>query len=325
MNMAIFAEEKSNNTMSQDYKITVAIPAYKDAFLRETIESVLSQVYENFELVIVNDASPYDLDSIISVYNDSRIRYFTNKKNCGAKDVVDNWNICLAKSAGSYFMCIGDDDRLKPNCLFDLAVLISKYPDADLLHSRTEVIDVHSNLIETLPQQSEWESVFSFVSSFNDSGLGSYLFKSKILKEEGGFYKLPYGWSSDVVSAIRAASSHGVVHTQETGFQYRASGFTISHDIKSIEDKILANQQATTFLISHLASVKNYNAEDEVLKAKIPNVIEDRMRQKNDDMIEFDIRKDFTKRAIFWLTHRKQYGVSLSRYIRCALKAIKYK
>ena len=44
-------------------KFSVTIPAYKDKYLGETIDSVLAQTYSNFEVVIVNDASPYDLDS----------------------------------------------------------------------------------------------------------------------------------------------------------------------------------------------------------------------------------------------------------------------
>ena len=78
--------------MKERIKFSVTIPAYKDRYLKETIDSVLAQTYQNYEIVIVNDASPYDLDSIVQQYTDQRIRYFKNEKNCGAKNVVDNWN-----------------------------------------------------------------------------------------------------------------------------------------------------------------------------------------------------------------------------------------
>lgn len=46
-------------------KITIAIPAYKANFLKEAIESVVQQSYNDWELVIVNDHSPHDLTSIV--------------------------------------------------------------------------------------------------------------------------------------------------------------------------------------------------------------------------------------------------------------------
>ena len=122
-------------------KFSVTIPAFKDRFLKEAIDSILAQTYRNYEIVIVNDASPYNLDAIVNLYSDSRIRYFKNKKNCGAKDVVDNWNICLNHATGDYLICMGDDDKLTPCCLQVYADMINKYPDLDLYHTRTEIID----------------------------------------------------------------------------------------------------------------------------------------------------------------------------------------
>lgn len=49
-------------------KITIAIPAYKANFLKEAIESVVQQSYNDWELVIVNDHSPHDLTSIVEPF-----------------------------------------------------------------------------------------------------------------------------------------------------------------------------------------------------------------------------------------------------------------
>ena len=62
--------------MANNIKFSVTIPAYKDNYLKEAIDSVLAQTYQNYEIVIVNDASPYDLDSIVTKYNLPRLPEF---------------------------------------------------------------------------------------------------------------------------------------------------------------------------------------------------------------------------------------------------------
>lgn len=305
-------------------KFSVTIPAFKDKYLKETIDSVLAQTYQNYEIVIVNDASPYDLDSIVKQYDDPRIRYFVNEKNCGAKDVVDNWNICLSHSTGDYLICMGDDDNLTPRCLQDFAELIEKYPHLDLYHARSEIIDDDSNYVCTLEERPEWESVYSLIYNPRNSHLGDWLFKTDTLRKNGGFYKLPYGWQSDDISAFMAAASHGVANTKEVGFQYRGNGLSISHDLKCIEDKIEAVRASVKWRLAFVADKQPDNAEDRKLIELIKRDATKYEHSEIDDMVEFDIRKNFWSRSWFWLKNHSRHGISTGRYLKCTLKTIKY-
>ena len=309
--------------MTKDIIFSVTIPAYKDRYLKEAIDSVLAQTYHNFEVIIANDASPYDLDSIVYKYDDQRIHYFKNKKNCGAKDVVDNWNICLSYATGDYLICMGDDDKLTPRCLHDFAELIMKYPNLDLYHARSEIIDDHSNLVCVLEERPEWESVYSLMYNPRNSHLGDFLFKTETLRKNGGFYKLPYGWQSDDITAFIAAASHGMANTQEVGFQYRGNGQSISHDLSCIEDKIEAVRTSVTWRKNFIASQHADNPEDSRLAELIKQDVAKYEQREVDDMVEFDIRKKFFSRSCFWFYARKKHNISFSRYIRCTLKAIK--
>jgi glycosyltransferase involved in cell wall biosynthesis len=311
--------------MAKDIKFSVTIPAYKDRYLKETIDSVLAQTYHSYEIVIVNDASPYDLDSIVHQYTDPRIHYFKNEKNCGAKNVVDNWNICLSYATGEYVMCIGDDDNLTPRCLQDFAELIEKYPQLDLFHARSEIIDDDSNFVMTLELRPEWESVYSLIYNPRNTHLGDWLFKTETLRKNGGFYKLPYGWQSDDISAFIAAASHGVANTQEVGFQYRGNGLSISHDLTCIEDKIEAVRFSIDWRLKFVEYSLPNNAEDQKLKELIKKTALSVGNHDIDDMIEFDIRKHFWNRSWFWLLNHQKHGITLKRYVRCILKTIKYR
>ena len=82
-------------------KFSIAIPAYKGVFFNECLNSLLQQTYSDFEIIIVDDASPDNLFQIVENNQDIRIQYYKNETNIGAENVVDNWNRCLQYAKGS--------------------------------------------------------------------------------------------------------------------------------------------------------------------------------------------------------------------------------
>lgn len=60
-------------------KFSIIVPCYKEIFLKECIESILSQTYQDFELILVNDASPYNIKQIVEQFKDDRISYYVCK------------------------------------------------------------------------------------------------------------------------------------------------------------------------------------------------------------------------------------------------------
>jgi glycosyltransferase involved in cell wall biosynthesis len=217
--------------MTTNIKFSVTVPAYKAQFLAECIDSILAQTYKNFELIIVNDASPQDLDSIVSKYDDPRIRYYKNKAGFGAEHVVGNWNKCLEYATGDYIICMGDDDKLLPNCLEEYVKLIKKYPGLGVYHGWTMNIDEKGEVIDIFNPLPNFEDVYNFIHSRlcrRGQYIGDFLFNVNLLKKSGGFYDLPYGCGSDDISTFIAASFKGVAHTQVPVFQYRINAQSIS-------------------------------------------------------------------------------------------------
>lgn len=210
---------------------SIAIPAYKASYLRECIDSILAQSYTDYEVIILNDASPENIDTIVNSYDDSRIRYYKNKHNVGAVDVVDNWNKCLEYASGDYLICMGDDDKLKENCLSEYAMAIEKYSFPNVIHGRTELIDERSNVTNILEARDEIESVFSLI-WYRWKGrwqfVGDFCYKTVTLRQNGGFKKLPLAWASDDITANMMAQDRGIVNINIPVFQYRMSSLTIS-------------------------------------------------------------------------------------------------
>lgn len=233
---------------SNSVKFSITIPAYKGRFLYEAIESVLRQTYNNWELIIVDDCSPEGLDSIVKKFSDQRIRFYRNKKNCGAIDVVDNWNICLSYCRGDFVICMGDDDRLPHNCLEDYVKLINKYPLLDVYHAWTHIIDENGTVNLSLYRRKEYESVYSLIShriKGDYQFIGDFCFRLSSLLECGGYYKLPLAWCSDDISSYRAAEKFGIANTQTICFEYRVSTITIT---KQVTNEII-DHKVKSFLI----------------------------------------------------------------------------
>lgn len=244
----------------ENIKFSILIPAYKAKYLRECIESILSQSYKNLEVIIVNDSSPENLTSIVEEFDDERICYFVNAKNCGAINVVDNWNITLSHATGDYAICMGDDDKLKDTCLESYKKQIELHPDSDVFHIKTQLIDETSKVTETLEDRPVHESSYDLLIgrwSGRRQFLGDFLYKVSTLKKNGGFVKIPMGLGSDDLTAVYQAKSKGIVNINDVGFFYRVSRITISSngkyevltkalkDLESHVDKILSWEDNT--------------------------------------------------------------------------------
>lgn len=220
---------------------SILIPAYKSAYLKECIDSILTQTYKQLEVIVVDDASPEDLKSIVELYDDSRIRFYRNEKNCGAVNVVDNWNKCLELAKGEYVICMGDDDRLLPWCLEEYVNLIDKYPQLYIYHAWTQIIDEDSCVKSVLEPRPEFESFFSLTYhrwTGRSQFIGDFCIRTDHLKSNNGYYFLPLAWGGDDITAARAALFGGISNTKRPCFEYRQSRITISNGTETTKLKL---------------------------------------------------------------------------------------
>lgn len=95
--------------------VSVVIPAYNcEKYIRECIESALSQSYENIEVIVVNDCSTDSTYQILKSYSDERITVINNSKNLG---VVKSRNKAIESSEGRYIAFLDADDIWKKDKL----------------------------------------------------------------------------------------------------------------------------------------------------------------------------------------------------------------
>lgn len=261
---------------------SVGIPAWKSNYLTDAIQSVLNQSFSDFELIIVNDASPYGLDEIVGSFDDGRIRYYDNHKNFGAEAVVDNWNKCLSYSCGKYFLLLGDDDRLEPDCLEAFAELIKSYPDLDVYHCRANILNENSIITGYTASWPEYETVYNNIwhriNGWRQQYLSDFVYKTDKLKANGGYYKLPMGWTCDDITSYIAMSEKGIAHTEKRVFSYRQSDITMSSS-GDVFLKLVAIAGEKKWLEDYLKNEPD-NSDDLVLYRKIKEFLPDYSRKK---------------------------------------------
>ena len=308
-------------------KFSITIPAFKQRYLYEAIESCLAQTYKDFELIIVDDASPEDLKSVVDRFQDSRIRYYRNEKNCGALHVVDNWNICLGYAKGDYVICMGDDDRLLPNCLEEYSKLIDKYPDLDIYHGMTEIIDENGNVTNMQEARPEREGMYSMISGrLRNSRLqyiGDWLFKRTALEQLNGYVNMPMAWGSDDLTAYTIAKNKGVANTQIPVFQYRISSLTISnsgHYREKAKIQFDVLNQVESLLRKGEGKVEG--VEDVYRKAMLDKMSELK-RMAVGSYMRSDMRSNGRlKGLVWWLSRISQFNLPKIEVLKALIKSI---
>ena len=294
-------------------KFSVTIPSYKGRYLQEAIESVVSQTYADWELIIVDDCSPEDLRSIVEPYlSDARVHYYRNAKNCGAAHVVDNWNICLNYCTGDYVICIGDDDRLLPCCMEELHQIINRHPRLNVYHLQTEIIDEKGMRKEILPERPEKEDVLSAMMGRwkgRKQFIGDFCFSREHLNTCGGYYTLPYAWCSDDITVFRAMLPAGIANTPKACFQYRENIYSISlshnHEEKVSAFTMLKQWHQKT--LNDLLSQGIYTPEAIQEATEAMNRF---VKGQTSYQISSDIKQGGIRRYGYWLRHHPQAIVS---------------
>jgi GT2 family glycosyltransferase/glycosyltransferase involved in cell wall biosynthesis len=201
-------------------KLSVITPVYNTnrALLEEAIESVTAQVYDNWELCLVNDASTSpQIAPLLDRYaaSDERIRVKHLARN-GGISVATNAGVAMAR--GDVVVFFDHDDLLTPDCLAELAIYYADHPKADIVYSDDDKIDARGR--RYAPQ---------FKPDWSPTLLLSWMYMSHVFsvrrslfRRLGGF-RSEFDGSQDYDFALRAAEvARHVGHIPKILYHWRA-------------------------------------------------------------------------------------------------------
>ena len=123
------------------HRVSIGIPVYNgENFLEECLDYILSQTYDDFELLITDNASTDNTEAICRAYaaKDRRISYYRQEKNFGP---VWNYNYAFEKSTGEYFKWAAHDDLCHPDFLLKCVEVLDLDKSIVLSYPQTAIID----------------------------------------------------------------------------------------------------------------------------------------------------------------------------------------
>ena len=117
-------------------KISVVTASYNyHDYIKETIQSVLDQSYQDWEFIIVDDCSTDNSIDVIKSFKDERIKLFINEKNLGLKETVKRG---IENATGEWIVFLESDDILAPDNIEKKVEIAKKYSDVNLIFNDCE-------------------------------------------------------------------------------------------------------------------------------------------------------------------------------------------
>jgi glycosyltransferase involved in cell wall biosynthesis len=130
-------------------RLSIGLPVYNgENYLAESLAALLGQSYEDFELIISDNASTDGTGDICRRYGqqDTRIRYIRQPRNIGC---APNHNFVVEQARGELFKWASNDDLYARDLLRSCVAALDENPHVVLAHSRTAVIDSTGTVTET--------------------------------------------------------------------------------------------------------------------------------------------------------------------------------
>ncbi|HSY52599.1 MAG TPA: glycosyltransferase [Thermoanaerobaculia bacterium] len=211
--------------------LTVLMAFHNDApFIAEAIDSILNQTYDDFEFVIVNDASNDGSRDIVARYTDPRIRLLDNPENLR---LARSLNRGLEVARGALVARLDANDVARPDRLEKQMRFMRDHPEIALLGGQYEVIDTHSRrlALAALPKPvTELGVQWYFL--IDSPFIHSTVMFRKSAADKSGRYNPASDWapSEDVVLWAQMALDHRMVNMPDVLVLQRYDPRSITYD-----------------------------------------------------------------------------------------------
>ena len=222
-----------------------------EAFLQESIDSVLAQTYSNWELIVVDDGSTDATAEILASFTDPRIRVI-RQENSGLGVAA---NRGIRKARGQWVARIDDDDVWEREKLERQIAFLKKHPEYVLLGSSASVINHRGEELYAMNMPQSDQKIRQILLQYNPFMHSSVLFDKDLFSKIGGYYEPMNKYFIDYLLFYQLSEVGKVANLPEKLLRYRISTTSIGHSFG-------AEPQAVTDLIRQGVRQKGLKTED---------------------------------------------------------------
>lgn len=246
---------ENRTSFDQDIKFSVLVPLYNTPikFLKEMINSVRNQTYNNWELCLADGSD--DKHSYVKKYclqiakNDKRIIYKQLTEN---KGISENTNECIKMSSGNYIALFDHDDVLHPSALYECMKAICEQ-NADFVYT-DEAVFLGSDITNII--SFHFKPDFAFDNLLANNYICHFsVFKASLI-EQVGMFRHKYDGSQDHDMILRLTNAaEKIIHIPKLLYFWRSHSNSVAMDINSKAYAITAGRAA----VHDFLEAKGYN------------------------------------------------------------------
>ena len=208
-------------------KVSIIMSVYNgEEFLHDSVESILSQTFTDFEFIIIDDKSTDKTSDILKGYSfkDPRIKIITNEKNLG---LTKSLNIGIKESSGEYIARMDADDISYPERLQKQFDFMENNLDYGVVGAWAKVIDNKGNIVDNFEYEETDKEIKTSLIKWNSIIHPLVLIRKDILSKVNG-YDESFKYAQDYDLWLRLSKETKFVNLPEYLLYYRISNKSIT-------------------------------------------------------------------------------------------------
>ncbi|WP_157764743.1 glycosyltransferase family 2 protein [Solibacillus sp. R5-41] len=301
-------------------KISVIIPIYnKGNRLKSSIESVLNQSYQDFELILINDGSTDNSDEIIEFYKNK----FPNKISCFSQNnkgvsVTRNFGITVSK--GDYISFLDADDSYQIDFLQETIAQVNENSSDVILTKHNKHYLSNGKLIKSNMKTNSRDILKDFILGKIDANTDSWLIKNTLLKDNKIYFKENITFGEDMLFFIEVllyANKPSCVLKELTTYNIGVEDSLSTNSVDKIYEDIEWITLAVQFISKHcMDDTRKFILLDALESYRLPAAIVYRLHLNKENENYSEHKKELMKYIKKFRFNNGLRSIKLFKHIR---------